>query len=277
MKKYDENNCKFPHVVFYYVKKLQKNAARKDFPVVYYIFFILYYLVMPNEKGFFAFLNKIKPKKKEKKEQREQTVLEEIFNAITHGLGVFAAVAATVILIVVSIKNDRPVSIVLANTIFGSTMIFLYLMSTLYHSLVFTKAGFLFQIFDHCAIFILIAGTYTPIAFQVGGSFGWAMFGIIWGLAVIGIVFEAVFKSKVKKLSMILYVVMGWFVVMARNPVLDNVYYGLVPWIMAGGVAYTGGIIFYVLQEKYFFHILWHIAVIIGTVFHFFGVLFYIA
>ena len=232
---------------------------------------------MPNEKGFFAFLNKIKPKKKEKKEQREQTVLEEIFNAITHGLGVFAAVAATVILIVVSIKNDRPVSIVLANTIFGSTMIFLYLMSTLYHSLVFTKAGFVFQIFDHCAIFILIAGTYTPIAFQVGGSFGWAMFGIIWGLAVIGIVFEAVFKSKVKKLSMILYVVMGWFVVMARNPVLDNVYYGLVPWIMAGGVAYTGGIIFYVLQEKYFFHILWHIAVIIGTVFHFFGILFYIA
>jgi hemolysin III len=229
---------------------------------------------MPKDKGLFAFFNKIKSKKREK---REQTVLEEIFNAITHGLGVFAAVAATVILIVVSIKNGRPASIVLANTIFGSTMIFLYLMSTLYHSLVFTKAGFVFQIFDHCAIFILIAGTYTPIAFQIGGSFGWTMFGIIWGLASIGIVFEAVFKSKIKKLSMILYVIMGWFIVMVWNLVLDNVYYGIVPWIMAGGVAYTGGIIFYVLQEKYFFHILWHIAVITGTVFHFFGILFYIA
>ena len=229
---------------------------------------------MTNAKSFFTFFNLIKSKKKEK---REPTLIEEIFNAITHGIGVFLAVAATVILIVVSIKNGRPGSIVLANTLFGSTMIFLYLMSTLYHSLIFTKAGFVFQVFDHCAIFILIAGTYTPIAFQVGGSFGWVMFGIIWGLAVIGVVFEAIFKSKVKKLSMILYVVMGWFFVMAWNPVLDNVNYGIVKWIMAGGVAYTGGIVFYLLQEKYFFHILWHIAVIAGTVFHFFGILFYIA
>ncbi len=229
---------------------------------------------MTKDKGCFSFFNMMKSKKKEK---RKTTVLEEVFNAITHGLGIFAAVAATVILIVVSIRNERPTSIVLANIIFGSTMIFLYLMSTLYHCLVFTKAGFVFQIFDHCAIFILIAGTYTPLAFQIGGSLGWTIFGIIWGLAVIGIVFEAVFKSKVKKLSMVLYVVMGWFIVMAWNPLLDNVNYGIVPWIMAGGVAYTGGIILYVLQEKYFFHILWHIAVIAGTVFHFFGILFYIA
>jgi len=229
---------------------------------------------MSKENVFFAFFNRIKTKKKEK---RELTILEEIFNAITHGLGVFLATAATVILIVVSIKNGRPVSIVLANTIFGSTMIFLYLMSTLYHSLVFTKAGFVFQIFDHCAIFLLIAGTYTPIAFQIGGSFGWVLFGIVWGLAIIGVVFEAVFKSKVKKISMVLYVVMGWLILMAWNPMLDNVNYGIVFWLMTGGAAYTGGMIFYILQEKYFFHILWHIAVIAGSILHFFGILFYIA
>ena len=234
----------------------------------------MYYLFMSNEKENFTFFNKIKSKKKEK---REQTLLEEIFNAVTHGLGVFLAVAATVILIVVSIRNGRPASIVLANVLFGSTMIFLYLMSTLYHSLVFTKAGFVFQVFDHCAIFILIAGTYTPIAFQIGGSFGWTLFGIIWGLAVIGVVFEAIFKSKVKKLSMILYLVMGWLIVMAWNPMLDNINYGIVKWIIAGGIAYTGGVVFYILQGKYFFHILWHIAVIMGSIFHFFGILFYIA
>ena len=131
---------------------------------------------MSNEKEYFTFFNLLKFKKKEK---RELTVLEEVFNAITHGLGVFLAAAATVILIVVSIRNGRPASIVLANVLFGSTMIFLYLMSTLYHSLVFTKAGFVFQVFDHCAIFILIAGTYTPIVFQIGGSLGWTLFGII--------------------------------------------------------------------------------------------------
>ena len=228
-------------------------------------------LVPPGEKKS-GLLSKAKSR-----EKIALSLLEEVFNAITHGFGVFVAVAATVILIVVSIRNGKPASIVLANTIFGSTMIFLYLMSTLYHSLIFTKAKFVFQVIDHCAIFLLIAGTYTPIAFQIGGVVGWVMFGVIWGLAVIGIVFESVFKSKVKKLSMLLYLVMGWFVLMVWNPMLDNVHYGIVKWILGGGVAYTGGIIFYLLQKKYFFHILWHIAVIAGSVLHFFGILLYIA
>ncbi|MCL2295315.1 MAG: hemolysin III family protein [Spirochaetes bacterium] len=228
---------------------------------------------MSNETGFFAFFERLKSKKKER---RELTVLEEVFNAITHGLGVLLAIAATVILVVVSIKNGRPASIVAGTAIFGATMIFLYLMSTLYHSLIFTKAASVFQVFDHCAIFFLIAGTYTVVSFQVGGAFGWMMFGVIWGLAIIGVVFEAVFKSRVKKLSMILYVVMGWFLIFVWNPVLDSVNYGMIKWLLAGGIAYTGGIIFYKLQRKYFFHILWHIAVVTGTVLHFFGILFYI-
>ncbi|MCL2793415.1 MAG: hemolysin III family protein [Spirochaetaceae bacterium] len=231
---------------------------------------------MSNERSIYVLSNRIRAKKK-KKEKRKQTLLEEIFNAITHGFGVFIAVAATVILIVVSIRSGKPASIVLANTIFGSTMIFLYLMSTLYHSLVFTRAGSVFQVIDHCAIFILIAGTYTPVAFHVGGTTGWTIFGIIWGLAVIGVVFEAIFKSKVKKLSMVLYIVMGWFLVMVWNPVLDNVHFGIIRWLLAGGIAYTGGVTFYLLQEKYFFHILWHIAVVAGSVLHFFGILLYIA
>jgi hemolysin III len=147
----------------------------------------------------------------------------------------------------------------------------------MYHSLAFTKASFVFQIFDHCAIFLLIAGTYTPISFKIGGAHGWTMFGIIWGLAVIGIVFEAIFKSKVKKMSMVLYLLMGWLLVMLRNPVLDNVNYGIMFWLLAGGLAYTGGTVFYLFQDKYFFHIIWHLAVVAGTILHFFGILFYIA
>lgn len=211
-----------------------------------------------------------------KQKERPQTVREEVFNSITHGIGTVAAAAGTIILVALSISMGRPASITAGVAIYGAAMILLYLASTLYHCLSFTKAREIFKIFDHCAIFILIAGTYTPIAFQIGGTWGWSMFGIVWGLTVLGIVLESVFKSGVKKISMFIYLAMGWLVVIAWNPFLDHVNYGMVFWLMAGGIAYTGGVLFYILPGHHFFHVLWHFAVLAGSVFHYFGILFYI-
>jgi len=225
-----------------------------------------------NKPGFAAGLKLYIKKQKE----RPQTVLEEVFNSITHGIGTLAAVAGTIILLVFSIRLGRPASIISGVAIYGSAMILLYLASTLYHCLSFTKAKEVFKVFDHCAIFILIAGTYTPIAFRIGGIWGWVIFGIVWGLTVLGIVLESVFKSGVKKISMFIYLAMGWLVVIAWNPLLDHINYGMILWLLAGGLSYTGGVLFYILPGKYFFHVLWHFAVLAGTVFHFFGILLYI-
>ncbi len=222
-----------------------------------------------------GFIGSLKLYIKNQKE-RPQTVREEVFNSVTHGIGTLAAVAGTIILVVFSISRGRPAIITCGVAIYGSAMILLYLASTLYHCLSFTKAKEVFKVFDHCAIFILIAGTYTPIAFQIGGTWGWIIFGIVWGLTVLGIVLESVFKSGVKKISMFIYLAMGWLVVIAWNPLLDHINYGMIFWLIAGGLSYTGGVIFYILPGQYFFHVLWHFAVLAGTVFHFFGILFYI-
>ena len=225
-----------------------------------------------NRPGFAASLKLYIKKQKE----RPQTVLEEVFNSITHGIGTLASVAGTIILVVFSISRERPASVISGVAIYGSAMILLYLSSTMYHCLSYTKAKEVFKVFDHCAIFILIAGTYTPIALQIGGAWGWIIFGIVWGLTVLGIVLESVFKSGVKKISMFIYLAMGWLVVIAWNPLLDHINYGMIFWLMAGGLAYTGGVLFYMLPGQYFFHVLWHLAVLAGTVFHFFGILVYI-
>ena len=212
-----------------------------------------------------------------KEKERPQSVTEEVFNGITHGVASLAAIAGTVILAVLSVKNDRPASIVTGLTIYGITMILLYLMSTLYHCLSFTRAKEVLKVFDHCAIFFLIAGTYTPMAIKIGGACGWTIFGIVWGLTLVGTILEAVFKSGVKKISMFIYLAMGWLIVIAWNPLLDSVDYRLVFWLLTGGLAYTGGVVFYIMPGRYFFHVLWHFAVIAGSVFHFIGIMFYIA
>ncbi len=211
-----------------------------------------------------------------KGKDRQQTVAEEVFNSITHGIAALAGIAGTVILLVLSVRHGRTAIVTVSVAIYGASMILLYLMSSLYHSLSFTRAKSVFKVFDHCAIFLLIAGTYTPIAFRIGGTWGWVIFGIVWGLTLLGIVLEAVFKSGVKKISMFIYLAMGWLIIIAWNPMLDSVNYGFVFWLIAGGLAYTGGVVFYIMPGRYFFHVLWHFAVIAGSVFHFLGILYYI-
>lgn len=214
---------------------------------------------------------------KEKKETRTQGLLEEVFNSVTHGIGIFFGIAMISVLTITAINNDRPALIVTGLVLYGAALVLLYLFSTLYHGLIFTKAKPIFKILDHSAIFLLIAGTYTPIAFQIGGGWGWSLFGIVTGCFILGTVLESVFGSKIKKISMILYVALGWMIVIAWNPMLDSVNYRFVFWLIAGGICYTGGIVFYALTEKRFFHVYWHLAVLAGSIFHFFGILFYIA
>lgn len=202
--------------------------------------------------------------------------LEEIFNAITHGAGFLASIVGLVFLCLFS-AGTHDAAVITGCVLFGSSMILLYLFSSLYHSLVFTRAGKVFQIFDHSAIFILIAGTYTPILLSLHSIFGLVTFIIMWSVAATGITLEAVFGHRIKKISMILYFLMGWIIVAAWRPLNESVDPRFIWWILGGGLFYTLGAVFYALQKIKGFHVIWHLFVLGGTVMHYLGIVFYIA
>lgn len=207
----------------------------------------------------------------------EQSPGEEIANSITHGIGAALSVAALVLLVVyASLYGDvwRVVSL----SIYGATLIILYLASTLYHS--FTRPGLkkFFQILDHSSIFLLIAGTYTPVTLvPMRGPWGWTLFGVIWALAILGIVSKVFLIEKYKILSVLLYVCMGWLIVIAIKPMIQMVPRGFIVWLVIGGVSYTLGIVFYAIKRVPYFHAVWHLFVLGGSISHFFGMLFYLA
>lgn len=207
---------------------------------------------------------------------RPQSLGEEIANSITHGIGVALSVAGLVLLVVfASLYGDawRIVSF----SIYGATLIFLYLASTLYHSLTNPKAKNFFHYLDHSAIFLLIAGTYTPVTLvALRGTVGWIMFGLIWTLAIGGIIFKAVAKGRFRIISVFIYLIMGWIVVVAVKPLLSSVPTGMITWLIIGGLCYSLGIIFYALKKMPFHHMVWHIFVLGGSISHFFGMLFYL-
>ena len=204
-----------------------------------------------------------------------QSLGEEIANAISHGIGTLLAIAATVVLIVRACIYSTPIGVVSAS-LYGATMILLYCFSTLYHSLTNRKAKKVFQIFDHCSIFLLILGTYIPVALtMVGGVIGWVLFGIIAGLTVVGIVFNAIDLVRWHRVSVWLYILMGWTVVCFGPSVLGAIPKGGLPWLVAGGILYTFGVIFYILKKPKFMHFVWHLFVLGGTILHYFFILFY--
>jgi hemolysin III len=201
---------------------------------------------------------------------------EEIANAITHGIGVFLSIAGLVLLIVFSAFNGTALHVV-SFTIFGSSMVILYTSSTLVHALPKGKAKDLFEIFDHSSIYLFIAGTYTPFTLLViKGALGWTMFGVIWGLAVAGIIFKAFYVKKFLVTSTILYLLMGWMVVLGWNGITENVAYGGIVLLVAGGLCYTVGTIFYMWRGFKFHHLVWHLFVLAGSICHFFCVLLYL-
>ena len=204
------------------------------------------------------------------------SVKEEIFNSITHGVGTLLSIAGLVILVVMaSIKGNT--WHVVACSIYGATMILLYLNSTLYHSLTAPKAKYVFKILDHSSIFLLIAGTYTPfLLVNLRGGWGWSLFGVIWGLAILGIVFKSIFIKKLNILSTIIYLLMGWMVLIAIKPLLTVLPRGGFIWLFAGGLSYTLGVVFYVWKKMPLSHGIWHLFVLGGTICHFFAVLFYV-
>ena len=199
---------------------------------------------------------------------RDQSLGEEIANAISHGIGFLGAVAVTPMLIISAIPSGA--AAIVGASIFGATMMVLYLASTLYHAFPQSRTKRVFRIFDHGAIFLLIAGTYTP--FTLGllrGGWGWTLFGIVWGLAIIGVVLKSVGGTGTGKLSTGLYLAMGWLAVVAAKPLWLNMPAWGLFWLLAGGVMYSAGVLFFVLDHRVrYSHFIWHIFVLAGTACH---------
>lgn len=206
-------------------------------------------------------------------EENFYTKGEEIANAITHGIGTALAVAALVLLIVFAALKGTAWHVV-SFSIFGATMVILYLESTLYHSLTNKRAKRLFRKFDHMSIYLLIAGTYTPYCLTVlRGTFGWTIFGIVWASAAVGITLKAFFVGKKDTLSTILYIVMGWMIIIAIKKMYLTMNFAGVLFLVLGGVLYTVGAFFYSKDKWAFNHGIWHLFVIGGSVCHFFSVM----
>ena len=205
--------------------------------------------------------------------RRKYTLGEELFNAITHGIGALLSVAGCVILLVRCHQLGDGVAVV-SSAIYGTTLIILYTMSTLYHALANEKAKAVFRVFDHVTIYLLIAGTYTPYTLAcLGGAFGWTLFGIVWAAAIVGIVFSSISLRRFQKLSMICYIAMGWVILIAIKPLWQVI--GTLPmvFLVIGGVLYTGGVLFYQMKESRYMHSIWHLFVIAGIIFQYFSIL----
>lgn len=204
---------------------------------------------------------------------KRYTLGEEIFNSVTHGVGSLLAIAGTAVLIVLAAIHGGAWEVVSA-AIYGASLIILYTMSTLYHALTNRRAKCFFRIMDHDTIFFLIAGTYTPITLvPLRGAVGWVLFGVIWGAAVLGIVMNSIDLEKFRKPSIICYALMGWAVVFAIKPMLRHCTPLSLWFLLIGGLCYTIGMIFYIIKTKKYFHSIWHIFTIAGSVFHYFSVL----
>ena len=206
----------------------------------------------------------------------QQTLGEEIANSVSHGLGLLLAIAGLPVLILHAVRTGG-VSAVVGAAIFGSSAILLYLASTLYHAIAHPRIKAIFRALDHAAIYLLIAGTYTPIALGVlHGGVGWTLLGVIWSLALAGLLFKAMVGMRYPRVSTVLYVGMGWVALIAIRPLWMHMAAGGLIWLLAGGLAYSLGVVFFVLDEKLrYAHFIWHLFVLAGTTCHFFAVLFY--
>ena len=210
--------------------------------------------------------------------QRSQTFGEEIANATTHGAGLVASIAAIPLLVVAAVGRNDPWQIV-GGAIFGATLVMLYLSSTIYHALPESRAKRALRVVDHSAIYLLIAGTYTPFTLGVlRGPWGWSLLGTIWGLAILGITAKCTVGFRFPRLSTVFYVAMGWLVVVAIQPLVTHLSAAGLGWIVAGGVCYTAGVPFYATDSRLRFgHAYWHLFVVAGSVCHFFAVLWHAA
>lgn len=207
---------------------------------------------------------------------KRYSVGEEIANSITHGIGIILSIAALGILTTYAGIHGNVWHIV-SVSIYGTTLVLLYTASTLYHSIQNARAKSILRILDHAAIYLLIAGTYTPFTLvNLRGPWGWGLFGAVWGLALLGVLFQLSFIKRFRAVSISLYIGMGWAVLIAIKPLIASVAFGGIIFLVLGGLAYTLGILFYVWKKLKFHHAIWHVFVLTGSILHFFAVLFYV-
>ena len=207
------------------------------------------------------------------REERTQSPGEEIANSVSHGVGLLAAIAAAPVLVFSAARHGGTARIAGAS-VFAATMVLLYLTSTLYHALPRNRAKRVFQVLDHAAIFLMIAGTYTPFTLGVlRGPWGWTLFVLVWGLALAGVVLTATGGARYPKLRTGLYLGMGWLILIAAKPLWLRVPPWGLFWLSAGGIAYTAGVAFYAAKRVRYTHFVWHLFVIAGTACHFIAVL----
>lgn len=200
------------------------------------------------------------------------TLGEEIANGITHGIGALLSIAGLVVLVVLAVLYGTTWHIV-SFSIFGASLIVLYTASTLYHSIQVPKARPILRIIDHSSIFLLIAGTYTPFLLTaLRGPWGWTLFGVVWGIAILGIIFKIFFIGKLEVLSTLAYLGMGWLCVVAIKQLLVTMPPYGVAWLVAGGIVYTVGVLFYAIKKIPYNHAIWHLFVLGGSLCHFFAV-----
>ena len=204
---------------------------------------------------------------------KRYTLGEEIFNAVSHGAGGLLSIAGTVVLIVLCAVYSDAWSVISA-CVYGASLIILYTMSTLYHAITNEKAKKFFRVMDHNTIFFLIAGTYTPFTLvTLRGKLGWILFGIVWGSALIGIILNSIDLEKFRKPSVVRYILMGWVIIIAVKPMLNSLPGLSLVFLLLGGIFYTVGVIFYSLKKIKWFHSVWHLFTVAGSVLHYFSVL----
>ena len=201
---------------------------------------------------------------------------DEWANSLTHGLGLVLSFVGLIILMMVPFQDGNHWKLMNFG-VYGVSLVLLYAASTLYHALEQPVLKRVFRTVDHCAIYLLIAGTYTPFTMLLlEGYWGWTLFGIVWSLAFLGIIFKIFFKHRFKILSTSIYLLMGWMVIIAAEPLFNSFHYAGLCWLFSGGLCYTVGVIFYVLDKRRFYHAIWHLFVLGGSVCHYFAVLLYL-
>ena len=195
---------------------------------------------------------------------------------MTHGFGAVLGIAGLCVLVARATLYGTPVHVVSA-AIFGATIILMYSASALYHSIPLPRAKQILRVIDHSSIYLLIAGTYTPFALvTLHGTWGWHMFTAVWGLALAGVIFKVYFTGRFEKLSLAIYLAMGWCAILVVTPLMGALEIGGLVLLLAGGLAYTGGVAFYLLERMRYHHAIWHLFVLAGTVLHYFAILFYV-
>lgn len=204
--------------------------------------------------------------------RKRHHLLDELLSSVTHGVGVALSVVGTVVLITAASRLGDLWKIV-SFSVFGASLILLYLASTLYHSTRHPKLRQGFQMLDHCAIFLLIAGTYTPfLLVNMRGPVGWTLFGVIWGLALTGVILKLIFGQRYKLARVIIYLTMGWLIIFASSTLVETLSSHAIGLTLAGGIIYTLGVIFYLGHRIPFNHAIWHLFVMAGSACHFYAV-----